>query len=297
MPGLTRYGYREVIGGFFEFPTENARRILPGHIEPAELHHGTSIFAMNVFDFTESMVGAYKEAVMAVIVAPLVKPGERLPKSAFYPYLVATTTRAAREHAIERWHLPHWMSDVEIGFEPGPGRLTARVGADGAPVADMTITEHSWSPVSHLYQSFMRDGDQTYLAHITMEGKQSEHEDEKGLLKLYDHPFNQQLVISEVYETPFRELWMLAAAKDVEEKGALPVPLHLRNAPTALMEKLGYGKDYKYAHNYADAIVDQEHLPKELAGRKYYSPSESGHEKEIKERLRSWEQKKKAEKG
>ena len=149
---------------------------------------------MNVFDFTESMVGPYKEAVMAVIVAPLVKPGERLPKSAFYPYLVATTTKAAREHAIERWHLPHWMSDVEIDFEPGPDRTTARVRADGAPVADLTITEHSWSPVSHLYQSFMQDGDQTYLAHITMEGKQSEHEDEKGAIKLYDHPFNQPLV-------------------------------------------------------------------------------------------------------
>jgi hypothetical protein len=216
MPGLTRYGYREVIGGFFEFPTENARRILPAHIEPAELHHGTSIFAMNVFDFTESMVGPYKEAVMAVIVAPLVKQGERLPKSAFYPYLVATTTRAAREHAIERWHLPHWMSDVEIDFEPGPGRLTAWVRADGAPVADMTITEHSWAPVSHLYQSFMRDGDQTYLAHITMEGKQSEHEDEKGALKLYDHPFNQQLTISEVYEVPFRELWMSAGMQTFE---------------------------------------------------------------------------------
>ena len=216
MPGLTRYGYREVIGGFFEFPTENARRILPAHLEPAELHHGTSIFAMNVFDFTESMVGPYKEAVMAVIVAPLVTPGERLPKSAFYPYLVATTTRAAREHAIERWHLPHWMSDVEIDFEPGPGRLTARVRADGAPVADLTITEHSWSPVSHLYQSFMRDGDQTYLAHITMEGKQSEHEDEKGVLKLYDHPFNQPLMISEVYETPFRELWMRSGMQTFE---------------------------------------------------------------------------------
>jgi acetoacetate decarboxylase len=216
MPGLTRYGYREVIGGFFEFPTENARRILPAHIEPAELHHGTSIFSMNVFDFTESMVGPYKEAVMAVIVAPLVKPGERLPKSAFYPYLVATTTKAAREHAIERWHLPHWMSDVEIGLEPGPGRLTARVRADGAPVADLTITEHSWSPVSHLYQSFMRDGDQTYLAHITMEGKQSEHEDEKGALTLHDHPFNQPLVISEVYETPFRELWMRSGMQTFE---------------------------------------------------------------------------------
>jgi acetoacetate decarboxylase len=216
MPGLTRYGYREVIGGFFEFPTENAKRILPAHIEPVELHHGTSIFAMNVFDFTESMVGPYREAVMAVIVAPLVKPGEKLPKSAFYPYLVATTTKAAREHAIERWHLPHWMSDIEVDFEPGSDRTTAHVRADGAPVADLTITEHQWSPVSHLYQSFMKDGDQTYLAHITMEGKQSEHEDEKGALKLYDHPFNQPLVISEVYEIPFRELWMRSGMQTFE---------------------------------------------------------------------------------
>lgn len=89
---------------------------------------------------------------------------------------------------------------------------------------------------------------------------------------------------------------MLAAAKDVEDQGALPVPLHLRNAPTELMEKLGYGKDYKYAHNYAGAIVSQEHLPKALAGKKYYSPTESGYEKEIKERLQSWDKKKKNEK-
>src|SRR5438128_1959953 len=81
---------------------------------------------------------------------------------------------------------------------------------------------------------------------------------------------------------------MLAAAKDVEDKGALPVPLHLCNAPTPLMEKLGYGKDYKYAHNFPDHVVEQEHLPRELSGRKYYSPSESGYEKQIQDRLKSW---------
>jgi putative ATPase len=89
---------------------------------------------------------------------------------------------------------------------------------------------------------------------------------------------------------------MLAATEDVQERGAVPVPLHLRNAPTPMMQKLGYGKDYKYAHNYEDHIVDQEHFPKELLGRRYYTPSESGYEKEIKERLRSWEEKKKSSK-
>jgi len=89
---------------------------------------------------------------------------------------------------------------------------------------------------------------------------------------------------------------MLAAAQDVHEHGALPVPLHLRNAPTNLMKNLGYGKDYKYAHNYDEHVVAQEHLPKELLGKRYYTPSDSGHEKEIKERLRSWGEKKKSSK-
>jgi hypothetical protein len=205
---LTRYGYKNAISGFFEFPTENARRILPRHLEPAELHHGSSIFSMTVFDFTESEVGAYGEVVMAVIVSPLLKPGERLPKSAFYPYQVATTTKAARDHAIERWHLPHWMEDVEIRFDKKDKSLGAEVKVDGSPVAKLTITEHSWSPVSHLYQCFMRDDSGAYLASITMEGQQCEHEEEAGRLQLFEHPFNKELAISEIYEHPFREMWM-----------------------------------------------------------------------------------------
>jgi hypothetical protein len=204
----TRYGYSNAISGFFEFPTDNARRILPPHLEPAELHHGTSIFSLTAFDFTESMVGAYGEIVMSVIVAPLVKPGERLPKSAFYPYLVATTTKAARDHAIERWHLPHWMEDVDIKFAGEDGRMTATVATEGEPVAEMTITDYSWQPVSHLYQSFMRDDQGSYLANIVMEGQQSEHEEETGRIVLHDHAFNKDLMIDEVYEVPFRELWM-----------------------------------------------------------------------------------------
>jgi putative ATPase len=85
---------------------------------------------------------------------------------------------------------------------------------------------------------------------------------------------------------------MLAAAEDVEAHGSLAVPLHLRNAPTPLMRKLGYGKAYKYAHDYEEHIVDQQHLPEELRNRRYYTPGDSGYEKRLKERLESWAAKK-----
>jgi putative ATPase len=89
---------------------------------------------------------------------------------------------------------------------------------------------------------------------------------------------------------------MLAAAQDVQERGALPVPLHLRNAPTALMKALDYGKDYKYAHDYDDHLVEQRHLPDELQHKRYYAPSKSGYEKQIGERLELWQEKKRQRK-
>ncbi|PIR69786.1 MAG: AAA family ATPase [Candidatus Niyogibacteria bacterium CG10_big_fil_rev_8_21_14_0_10_46_36] len=65
---------------------------------------------------------------------------------------------------------------------------------------------------------------------------------------------------------------LMEAWRDTKEKGALPVPKHLRNATTNLMKELGHGKGYAYAHDFKDAKVDQEHLPKELKGKKYYRP-------------------------
>jgi putative ATPase len=79
----------------------------------------------------------------------------------------------------------------------------------------------------------------------------------------------------------------------INTKGYLPVPLHIRNAPTKLMKELDYGKDYKYAHDYADAYVPQEYLPEELKGQIFYQPQNTGFEKTIKERLNYWRQKKK----
>ena len=75
------------------------------------------------------------------------------------------------------------------------------------------------------------------------------------------------------------------AIEDVKKFGSLPVPMHIRNAPTKLMKELGYGKNYKYAHDYEDHIVDQQHLPDKLKDRKYYFPTELGFEAKIKRRF------------
>jgi putative ATPase len=70
------------------------------------------------------------------------------------------------------------------------------------------------------------------------------------------------------------------------------VPLHLRNPVTPLMKDMGYGKDYKYAHDYPDHIVSQEHLPDSLKGREFYAPGNLGYEKQVRDRLKEWQQKK-----
>ena len=67
-----------------------------------------------------------------------------------------------------------------------------------------------------------------------------------------------------------------------------PVPLHLRNAVTKLMKDIGYGKDYKYAHNFPGHVVDQQHLPDSLKDKRFYFPGEQGYEKQVNDRLKAW---------
>jgi putative ATPase len=76
-----------------------------------------------------------------------------------------------------------------------------------------------------------------------------------------------------------------AVNRDVEETRAEPVPLHLRNAPTRLMESLDYGKDYRYAHDEAGAVSDMDCLPLGLLHRKYYRPTDRGREKLLQQRM------------
>lgn len=71
----------------------------------------------------------------------------------------------------------------------------------------------------------------------------------------------------------------------VKKTGNLPVPLHLRNAPTQLMKEMNYGKNYQYAHDFEGNFVEQEFMPTELSGHKFYEPSQNATEKKIKEDL------------
>src|SRR5947209_4988444 len=80
------------------------------------------------------------------------------------------------------------------------------------------------------------------------------------------------------------------AAQAAAEHPAEGVPLHIRNAPTPLMEELGYGAGYKYAHAYDHAYVPQEYLPEALRGQRWYEPTEYGFEKDIKKRLEWWQE-------
>ena len=74
----------------------------------------------------------------------------------------------------------------------------------------------------------------------------------------------------------------------VRETGDLPVPLHIRNAPTQLMKEIGYGKDYKYAHSYEGNFAEQDFLPEKIIKEKLYHPQQNLQEQKILERLRKW---------
>jgi len=81
-----------------------------------------------------------------------------------------------------------------------------------------------------------------------------------------------------------------AAQAAVREHGALPVPFHLRNAPTELMRQQGYGRGYQYPHDHPEHFVREQYLPDALAGARFYTPTQQGSEGEIARRLtRLWQ--------
>jgi putative ATPase len=79
-----------------------------------------------------------------------------------------------------------------------------------------------------------------------------------------------------------------AATRDVRETRNEPIPIHLRNAPTKLMSELGYGADYLYAHDFEHALVEQQHMPDNLKGTRYFLPTDRGYEHVISDRIKQW---------
>jgi hypothetical protein len=214
---LTRYGFENCIGAFFEMSTEDARSLLPAHLEPMEVMHGRSVLAVLAFQFTDSEVGAYDELVMSVITPPRVVPGEALPKAAFFPFMVATSTEASREHAIERWHLPHYMKDLDFDFEESEGAMALTVREGETPILEMTVTDHDFEPVVNPYHCFTVEGDERFKVNIFMDAPHSAHEEEEGELILHEHPMNAGLTLEDVSTYPFREEWYRAGVQTFEE--------------------------------------------------------------------------------
>jgi putative ATPase len=76
-----------------------------------------------------------------------------------------------------------------------------------------------------------------------------------------------------------------AVKEEIRQSGSLPIPLHIRNAPTRLMKELGYSRGYLYPHNYSGAWVKQDYLPEKLMNRVFYRPTQRGFEQEIRRRM------------
>jgi putative ATPase len=79
-----------------------------------------------------------------------------------------------------------------------------------------------------------------------------------------------------------------AAQAEVRAHGVHPVPVALRNAPTKLMQQLGYGEEYRYSHDGEGNFQEQEFLPDALRGKRFYEPGHNASEQKIQERLRAW---------
>ncbi|MBN2382978.1 replication-associated recombination protein A [bacterium] len=84
---------------------------------------------------------------------------------------------------------------------------------------------------------------------------------------------------------------------EIQKSGSIPVPLHIRNAPTQLMKDIGYGRDYQYAHNFEDAVDTQDYVPPQTRNKTFYVPKTFGFEKQIKERIEELQRRKNEKRG
>jgi len=204
-----RYYFNHGLSCLFEMPTSAARRLAPSYLQLLEVQHERSVLSVTVFDFYEGDGGAYQELVLAVLVPPLVKPGDPLPKAALFPFVVATSTERGRREGVARWKLPHLKRDIKVTFTEGQGQIFAAASDDGEPILELTCTSHQFEPAELLFHTFMSDARGVYKSDITMRGESySEHEFERGSLVIHSHEMTEGLTIDEIANAPFREQWM-----------------------------------------------------------------------------------------
>lgn len=213
---MTRYRFRHAVGAFLELPRAVAMQCLRGRHEPLEVSHGLAVLAVTAFDFVDSEVGAYQELVFSILTPPRISPEGAWPRSAFYPFMVGTSSEASRRHAIERWRLPHYMCDIEIAFEGSTNGMRIRAHERGRPIVELDVSGGAWSRTRQLYQVFSASEAQLFKVDVRMEGLFTEHEEETGRVALHGHPMCAHLAGADVSSRPFRELWQRDGVQSFE---------------------------------------------------------------------------------
>ena len=206
-----KYHFHHGVNCLFEMATSDARRILPACCHPMEVQHTRSVLAVTCFTFHGGDAGLYEEVVLAILVPPMLRSGEPLPKAAMFPFLVGCSTEEGRKQGIERWKLPHFMENIRGEFqESDDGKeLLVKMSGSGSPILDMTVTAHDFEESELLFHSFMCDDSGDYKSNLILRGKgYSEHENQTGSLQLYEHEMTKSLTLDDVDDVPFREQWM-----------------------------------------------------------------------------------------
>lgn len=204
---LGSYAFRVGASAFFAMSTEDARALLPSHLQPIEVRHGHSVLSATAFLFDDSVVGPYAELMFSVIVPPAVAPWGRHAKAGFFPFLAATSSDEVRRIKSERLHFPYHPEPIDAQFFEGEGQLVVRAFADGDEIVDLRVTQGAWELTTHILQGFMMNGDERLRTTLHITGDYTVHEDEGGLMEVHPHPMTDQLIRSDIAGRPFREHW------------------------------------------------------------------------------------------
>ena len=221
---VSMYRFREAIGAFFEVPVALAAECLGGRREPLEVSHGLGVLAVSAFDFVQSEVGAYRELVLSVLTPPQVPRGGAWPRSAFFPFLIGTSSEASRHHGMTRWHLPHYPRDIALTFEVQANRLSMHAHERAQPIVALEVRGGPWSQAQQLYQLFSAAGGQLHQADVRMGGLVSEHEEETGRLVSHNHPMSTRLAAIDHASRPFREVWIRNGVQSIEDRQLPAIP-------------------------------------------------------------------------